>query len=153
MDGGAGSDTYYVDVAEDVIIDDINDVGIDTVITSFSYSIADREELENLTALNTTETLTRTINLTGNRRSNLLIGHDGQNRLDGGEGADIMEGGGGDDVYVVDNVGDDVSEGKNGTGTDLVETWVNYSLAGRAGIENMTALGIADVTLTRQRAR
>ena len=153
MDGGAGSDTYYVDVAEDVIIDDINDVGIDTVITSFSYSIADREELENLTALNTTETLTRTINLTGNRRSNLLIGHDGQNRLDGGEGADIMEGGGGDDVYVVDNVGDDVSEGKNGTGTDLIETSVNYSLVARAGIENMTALGIADVTLTRQRAR
>ena len=147
MNGGVGSDTYYVDVAEDVIIDDVNDTGIDTVVTSISYSIKDREELENLTALNTLETRDRTIDLTGNRRSNVLIGHDGKNRLDGGEGADIMEGGGGDDVYVVDNVGDDVSEGKNGTGTDLIETWVNYSLVGRAGIENMTALGIADVTL------
>jgi Ca2+-binding RTX toxin-like protein len=147
MVGGAGSDIFYVDSSDDKISEILSDLGTDTVIASLTYSIAGREEFEHLYALNTAATLAQTINLTGNTLGNKLTGHDGENRLDGGAGADTMIGGGGSDTYVVDDTGDDVSEGANASGTDLVETEVSYSLAGRAGIEHMTAVGTVGVTL------
>src|SRR5262249_17056703 len=64
---------------------------------------------------------------------------DGDDRIDGGTGADAMFGGLGNDTYVVDNVGDVVSEDP-GEGTDSVQTTLNtYTLP--ANVENLTFTG------------
>ncbi|MEZ5841802.1 MAG: calcium-binding protein [Hyphomicrobiales bacterium] len=67
--------------------------------------------------------------LTGNDEANVILGGDGKDTLDGaagddtldgGAGKDSMTGGDGDDTFIVDDVGDKISEKKNG-GTDTVE--------------------------------
>ncbi len=68
-----------------------------------------------------------------------LFGGLGNDVLDGGLGADAMTGGGGNDTFVVDNVGDTVSEALNG-GVDLVQTSLaSYNLG--ANVENLTYTG------------
>ncbi|WP_279382137.1 calcium-binding protein, partial [Pseudomonas sp. 79_C] len=57
-------------------------------------------------------------------------------------GADAMTGGGGNDTFVVDNVGDTVSEALNG-GVDLVQTSLaSYTLG--ANVENLTYTGVGN---------
>jgi Ca2+-binding RTX toxin-like protein len=99
----------------------------------------------------------------GNDRANILTGTDLANRLDahGGDdilygfgghdwldgwgGADQMFGGLGDDKYVVDNVGDVVTENAN-EGTDLVMSYIDYTLS--INLELLTLLGSANVNAT-----
>jgi Ca2+-binding RTX toxin-like protein len=84
------------------------------------------------------------INGTGNTLNNTLLGNEGANILDGGVGNDNMTGGKGDDTYVVNSVTDVVSEtilNSNGGGADLVISSVNFSLATRTNIENLTLTG------------
>ncbi|MEZ1420607.1 peroxidase family protein [Pseudomonas monteilii] len=68
-----------------------------------------------------------------------LFGGLGNDVLDGGLGADAMTGGGGNDTFVVDNVGDTVSEALNG-GVDLVQTNLASYILG-ANVENLTYTG------------
>ena len=60
------------------------------------------------------------INGTGNALANILTGNGGNNLIDGGIGADTMAGGDGDDTYMVDNVGDVITE-NDGEGIDTVQ--------------------------------
>jgi Ca2+-binding RTX toxin-like protein len=71
-----------------------------------------------------------------------LHGHGGDDMLDGGAGDDRMIGGAGDDLYVVNSIGDVVSENA-GEGTDTVEATTHYRLA--ANVENLALLGSADL--------
>ncbi|MGS2872637.1 peroxidase family protein [Enterobacter huaxiensis] len=73
--------------------------------------------------------------LDGGRGLDTLLGEAGNDRLDGGEDADNMAGGVGDDTYIVDNVGDVVTEAAN-AGTDIVQT----SLATYTMTENVEVL-------------
>ncbi|KTE45037.1 MULTISPECIES: calcium-binding protein [unclassified Sphingopyxis] len=68
----------------------------------------------------------------------VLNGNDGNDLLDGGAGADTMTGGIGDDTYIVDNIGDVVSEGTGG-GTDRVVSSINYTLG--ANVEQLDLRG------------
>jgi serralysin len=82
--------------------------------------------------------------LTGTSGTDLLNGLDGDDVLDGGAGADDMYGGAGNDVYVVDNVGDSVTEAAN-EGIDRVETSLaSYSLG--LNIENLEYTGAGSFT-------
>ena len=132
LHGGAGNDTYIVDNAGDLVIENATE-GIDTVQSSVSHGLT--ANVENLT-------LTGASNLdgAGNELANLLLGNAGNNRLDGGFGADTMAGGAGDDTYVVDSVGDLVTETAN-AGNDTVLSAVNYALG--ANVENLTLTGSA----------
>jgi hypothetical protein len=77
--------------------------------------------------------------LNGRGGDDLLFGRAGNDRLDGGTGADSMTGGTGDDTYVVDDVGDVVTELAN-EGTDTVETTLlTYTLG--ADLESLTFTG------------
>ncbi|MCE1037109.1 heme peroxidase [Pseudomonas monteilii] len=82
--------------------------------------------------------------LFGGLGNDVLDGGLGNDILNGGLGADAMTGGAGNDTFVVDNVGDTVSEALNG-GVDLVQTILaSYTLG--ANVENLTYTGVGNFT-------
>jgi Ca2+-binding RTX toxin-like protein len=142
LSGGAGDDTYIVDNLDDVINEGV-DQGIDTVKVAIptaggTYILGDN--LENATLTNTVA-----FNLTGNALNNVLTGNAAANRIDGGAGADTLNGGAGNDTYVVDDVGDTITDT---AGIDTVETVLGYTLADKPSLENITLTGSAAVNAT-----
>ena len=69
----------------------------------------------------------------------------GNNILSGGTGNDTMIGGLGNDTYVVDAVGDVVTE-LAGEGTDTVQSSVSYTLSDN--VENLQLTGTAAINAT-----
>ena len=138
LEGKGGNDLYFVDNAQDTVIEKAND-GFDTVKASVSYSLSENIESLHLTGNNHINGYgNSTANLMhGNNKDNAMYGYqgndtmagyDGHDRLDGGVGADTMIGGKNNDIYVVDNAGDYVSE-LWGEGYDTVEAQIdNYQL-------------------------
>ncbi|MCW9683234.1 lectin-like protein, partial [Dolichospermum planctonicum UHCC 0167] len=84
--GGLGDDIYIIDSATDTITENANE-GIDGIQSSFTYSIAARPNIENLTLTGTTA-----INGTGNAGNNTIRGNSGNNTLNGGAGNDLLYG-------------------------------------------------------------
>jgi Ca2+-binding RTX toxin-like protein len=79
--------------------------------------------------------------ITGDGSANRLDGGAGDDTLDGGAGADVLVGGAGNDTYVVDDIGDVVSESA-AQGTDTVRTSLTaYTLP--ANVENLTGTASA----------
>lgn len=132
MAGGTGNDTYYVDAVGDVVNENANE-GIDTVMSSISYSVASKPYIENITLTGATAGLTAT----GNTANNVLNGsqHSGANTLVGGLG---------NDTYIV-GTGDTAVENA-GEGTDTVQSSVSWTLA--ANLENLVLTGSANINGT-----
>ncbi|MCG6576058.1 serine 3-dehydrogenase [Pseudomonas sp. AF32] len=141
LDGGAGSDVYVVDNVADTIIEaNASPTEIDGVLSSVSYSLG--ANLENLTLIGAAS-----ISASGNGLNNLITGNAGANSLSGGSGIDTLIGGTGNDIYVVDNVGDVVSETSTlASEIDTVLSAVNWTLG--ANLENLTLLGTAAINGT-----
>ncbi|WP_085584797.1 M10 family metallopeptidase C-terminal domain-containing protein [Pseudomonas sp. R25(2017)] len=135
--GGAGSDSYVIDNVGDVIIEQGPSASdVDSVYSYIDYTLG--ANLENLNLVGSA------LNATGNSLNNTLRGTDGNNVLDGGAGADIMIGGLGNDTYIVDNVGDVVSETSTlASEIDTVRASVNYTLS--ANVENLTLTGTGNI--------
>ena len=129
LTGGAGDDIYVVDGGDTII--ELANEGTDTVQSSAVFILT--ANLEHLTL-----TGAAAINGTGNAQNNILNGNTGANVLNGGAGADTMFGDTGDDIYVVDNVGDTVTEDPS-AGIDTVQSSRTYTLG--ANVENLTLLG------------
>jgi len=143
MTGGLGDDTYFVGAIGDLVTEAAN-AGTDTVKSSITYTLG--ADVETLALIGTTA-INGTGNglanrLTGNAAVNILTGLDGNDILNGGAGADTLIGGTGNDIYVVDNVGDMVTENL-GEGTDTVQSGISYSLG--ANIEKLTLTGTAAI--------
>jgi len=134
MFGGAGNDTYVVEHPGDQVTE-TTDPGIDTVMSSVTYALAD-PNVENLTL-----TGSSAIDGTGNAKDNLLIGTISNNVLDGLGGNDTMKGGFGDDTYGVDSLGDVISSEDKNTGTDMVRSKIDYTLG--LNLENLVLLAAA----------
>jgi Ca2+-binding RTX toxin-like protein len=144
--GGQGNDTYVISNASTHIVENSGE-GIDTVLSSVTFSIATLTDVENLTlALAASNS-----NGTGNALDNVIYGNTGSNILDGGAGNDTLWGGGsgnndtliggtGDDTFVVDAGGASLGLIENvGEGTDIVLASVSYTLT--ANVENLTLTG------------
>jgi Ca2+-binding RTX toxin-like protein len=148
MAGGKGADTYYVDDLADLVIEDVAGLagGIDLVKSSVDFSLAALVNVEKLTLIGANH-----LDATGNALANLITGNDGNNRLDGLSGRDTLVGGRGDDTYVVDNIGDIVTESitnASGGGIDTVESSVGFTLATRVNVENLILTGSGNIAGT-----
>ncbi|ESQ90086.1 hypothetical protein ABAC460_09975 [Asticcacaulis sp. AC460] len=157
MAGGLGDDTYWVESAGDNVVE-ASGAGIDAVNSLIDYSLAGKQ-IENLFLAGGDN-----LNGTGNGLSNTIIGNSGNNSLigagghdqllgaegndilDGGAGNDTLTGGLGNDTFVVDAVGDQISEAA-GEGADEVRSSITFTLAGKQ-IENLTLLGTGNINGT-----
>jgi Ca2+-binding RTX toxin-like protein len=151
--GKLGDDVYFVDSANDLVIELPNE-GIDTVNSSATVALAANVENLNLTgivAINGTGNALNNI-ITGNSSNNILNGGAGADSLSGGAGNDVLDGSGdttsidtftggsGDDVYGIYNSATVIVENAGAVeGNDTVWTAVNYTLS--ANIENMYLVG------------
>jgi Ca2+-binding RTX toxin-like protein len=148
MDGGTGNDIYLVDEAGDIVIESFEAGQTpnngDWIRTQISYTLAEDQYIEKLTAEHTNAT----VNLTGNSRAqsiggndgnNILIGLGGDDILDGGAGTDTTDGGFGDDSHYVRQSTDIVIE-RAGEGRDTVYTDISYVLTAGAYVEAMAPL-------------
>ncbi|MFD1702464.1 pre-peptidase C-terminal domain-containing protein [Methylopila henanensis] len=137
MRGGAGDDTYFVDNTGDIVTERPGG-GVDLVDSTVSYALSAHVEYLRLSG-------TAAIGGVGNNLANVISGNGANNRIDGRGGADDMRGGAGDDTYVVDNVGDIVTE-RSGGGTDTVESTVSHTLS--AHVENLSLRGAGAINAT-----
>ncbi|MFX5701049.1 type I secretion protein, partial [Acinetobacter baumannii] len=122
--GGIGNDTYVIDNTGDIVTENAGE-GIDTVLSSITYTLS--SNLENLTLTGSTA-----INATGNTLNNTLTGNSGVNALNGGAGNDILDGQGGND-QLTGGTGIDTalyqllvqSDALGGNGTDV---WSDFTI-------------------------
>lgn len=149
LKGSAGDDTLSGDQGNDVLD---GGLGVDKatyqsatagVIVSLALTTSQNTVSAGTDTLLGIENVTGSLfndTLTGSAIANILSGLDGDDRLNGGAGADTMIGGNGNDTYTVDNIGD-VADETGGSGTDIVNSSVNFTLLG--GIEKLTLTGSA----------
>jgi Ca2+-binding RTX toxin-like protein len=134
MAGGPGNDTYVVDNAGDVVIENANE-GNDTVYSAAHLRLT--ANVENLVLQGGAD-----LQGYGNALSNVLYGNAGNNILNGDAGADAMYGGAGDDVYFVDDAGDQAIENAN-EGNDVVFSTAHLRLS--ANVETLVLQGSTDL--------
>ncbi|ESQ90087.1 hypothetical protein ABAC460_09980 [Asticcacaulis sp. AC460] len=156
MAGGLGNDTYTVQHTGDNVIEAAG-AGTDLIFAEVDYSLAGRQA-ENLyltggALIGTGNGLANDIRGTEGNNTlsaggghDMLTGYGGEDRLDGGTGNDTLEGGNYNDTYVVDAAGDVVVEFIDGTGIDLVESSITYTLGDY--VENLTLTGSANLNGT-----
>ncbi len=133
-------------------------------LTIFSYFLAPSLQIEQVQFADGTvwdraaiDNLLRPI-ITGTSGNDVIVGTSGDDRLwglagndqltglagsdvlDGGSGADRLEGGPGDDTYLVDDIGDVVSESAD-EGIDTIQSSVTRTL--EINVENLTLTGTA----------
>jgi Ca2+-binding RTX toxin-like protein len=140
LTGGNGADIYTVDDAGDKVVETTagSAGGIDLVNSAIDFKLGANFEKLTLTGSSDTDG-------TGNTLNNAILGNSGANRLDGGAGNDTMTGGKGNDTYVVDSIGDVVSETiSTGGGVDTVESALTFSLATRTNVEHLVLTGAGD---------
>lgn len=133
LTGGTGNDTYVVGFG-DIIVEGAS-AGTDTVKSDISWTLG--TNLENLTLMGVAS-----VNGTGNSLANTLTGNSVANILSGGGGADTLIGAQGDDLYIVDSVGDKITE-LAGEGLDTIQSSVTYTLG--ANVENLTLTGTSAI--------
>ena len=150
MAGGAGSDTYIVDIAGDTIVEAFNE-GVDLVLSRVTLSLG--SDIENLT-LTGTAAIFGTGNdlgnvIIGNAAANSLAGGLGDDTLTGGGGADTLTGGDGDDWYFIDNAKDMLVEA-GGEGSDTISSTgsVDLNLPRFANIEHVALFGGGTINAT-----
>ncbi|OSI19807.1 calcium-binding protein [Neisseria dumasiana] len=132
MRGQAGDDVYYVDNANDTVIEEAGQ-GNDTIYSSVSYTAS--RNVENITLVGDAR-----INGTGNNDDNVITGNDNYNRLNGGRGDDTIYGNAGEDT-IDGGIGDDKLYGGadrdnifGGIGNDYIDGGTgNDLMRGQAG--------------------
>lgn len=124
--------------------DNVMDGGAGTDSVSYYYATTGvTVDLEMTTAQATggsgSDTVLNFENLYGSNYNDILSGNSGSNYIDGYSGADTMMGGMGNDTYVVENVGDVVTEAAN-EGSDTVNTSISYTLGDNVENLRLTAM-------------
>ena len=136
LNGAAGTDTLsYAAAAAGITMN----LALTTAQVTAGAGTDTVSNFENLTGSAFNDTLT------GDAANNTIQGGAGIDWLDGSTGIDTLVGGVGDDIYIVDNVGDLVTEDIAGGGNDGVYTTVNRTID--ANVEYLRATGAGAITL------
>ncbi|MGP9507122.1 putative Ig domain-containing protein, partial [Psychrobacter sp. AOP7-C1-12] len=137
LTGGLGDDTFIVD-EYDTYIEEGKDLegGYDTIHIESDFDLS-QNNFEAVTLLGSDN-----FNVLGDQFDNIINGNEGDNLIDGKAGADTMSGGAGDDYYVIDNIGDSVTEFLN-DGTDTIESYIDVKAHQVKNIENLILKGNA----------
>ena len=156
--GGAGDDVYYIDyLAQDLVVENSLTGGNDTVRTNGSLSLnATNSTSQNYSLANPyfliehliyDETFAGSsgvgVSLTGNTRSNSILGGVGNDTLDGGisfviDAGDTLIGGLGSDYYVIDSRYDWIIDNSLTGNIDTVYTYVNFDPIASTETTNVT---------------
>ncbi|MCG9481592.1 putative Ig domain-containing protein [Acinetobacter pittii] len=141
--GGLGNDTYVIDNSGDTVTENASE-GIDTVLSSITYTLG--SNLENLTLSGSTA-----INATGNTLNNMLTGNSGVNALNGGAGNDILDGQGGNNQLTGGTGADTAlyqllvqSDALGGNGTDA---WSDFTIGNTTSNTNADKIDIGDLLI------
>jgi hypothetical protein len=97
-DGTASGDNIYIVSHSTAVVLEKAGEGIDTVMTSVSYSLRSDAVIEQLRT--SADGGTASINLTGNSFVQTIVGNAGNNRIDGKGGSDDLWGLGGNDSFI-----------------------------------------------------
>ncbi len=136
--GGTGDDTYIVNRATGLSLNEAAGEGFDTVSTTVTQTQALAANIEALFQSGSSN-----LTGTGNELNNLLRGNSGISTLLGGAGNDILEGGGGNDI-LSDASGNTLFNG--GIGADQITSGAaNDLLIGGAGNDTLTTGTGADL--------
>src|SRR5262245_44694113 len=100
MIGRGGDDTYFVDDANDSVIEN-GGQGLDSVFAQVSYRLTAGADVELLATIDD-DFGTLAINLTGNANGNVVRGNGGNNILNGADGRDDLIGRSGQDSFLFD---------------------------------------------------
>ena len=151
LTGGAGNDTYYVNNAGTLIVENALFGTNDRVAASVNFVLAADDNIESMTTDQSTGTAA--INLTGNALKQSITGNNGNNVLDtgGAAAADTMSGLLGNDTYVVNNAADLIIESAGQGVADKVSVSVSFTLDASDDIEimdTMNAVGTGSINLT-----
>ncbi|NSX12034.1 calcium-binding protein, partial [Pseudomonas lini] len=147
--GGKGNDDYGLDQASELaLVQENANEGTDTLFVTYAataqtntvdLSLSNLQNVENVLLLGA-----GAFTALGNNLNNTLTGNTADNVLDGGLGADTLVGGAGNDTYVVDNIGDVISETSTlAAEIDTVRSSVTFTLG--ANLENLTLTGAANL--------
>jgi Ca2+-binding RTX toxin-like protein len=133
MAGYSGDDTYIIDNAGDVVVEEAGR-GSDAVYTSLSFVLSAGSSVETIGARD--NSLTMALNLTGNELANGLLGNNGANVLDGKGGADTLLGFAGADTFAFTTA--------IGTGTGNVDLIADFvSGTDRIALDDAIFTGLA----------
>ncbi|WP_131800947.1 calcium-binding protein, partial [Methylovorus sp. MM2] len=172
--GSDGNDTYVINLRLNGLVaeleDTISENGTDeddivklagslklTTANKLVLTLTDVQfdGVEHIDASGTSSTL---IDLTGNEQDNYLTGNSaantleglaGNDTLDGGLGNDTLIGGDGNDLYIVNAIGDVVTEsGTISSASDTIQGSISLNLASYANIEHITLTGITAINAT-----
>lgn len=146
MRGNKGNDTYRI-LTDNAKVVERAGQGLDTVEAGITYKLGKNVENLTLTGETAIDGTGNALNnkITGNDHANTLKGGGGVDTLDGGKGADTMIGAAGKTTYIIDNLGDVVTE-KGSDNNDQVKTKISYALgrentAGNDNVEQLKLMG------------
>ena len=142
--GGSGRDTFIVNNSADEIDVSAPNGGNDTVLSSVDYVLSAPVSTLRLTGF---DDLSATdgygyATIIGNAGNDTLIGAAGSDTLVAGTGIDTLVAGSGTTVFVVNN-SSDVIQVIGPTGSDTVESSVNYTLS--KGVDTLELTGGANL--------
>ncbi|MBQ5945937.1 calcium-binding protein [Massilia sp. ST3] len=126
-DGGSGEDTLLVTGAFTDYTRSRPSAGDMVLVHKLTKETLTVRNVEHVIFNDTTKTIDALRDNVASSGNDVLTGTDGDDLLDGGQGADAMSGGLGDDRYVLDVVGDTVTEQED-AGIDRVD--VAFASAG-----------------------
>jgi Ca2+-binding RTX toxin-like protein len=129
LDGGTGIDLVVATLSGNNNLD----------FTQATTTAANGTVFQNIERVNIT-TGSGDDSITAGAYDDILNGGAGNDTLNGGTGADNLTGGIGDDTYIVDNMGDILTEDPS-AGIDTVKASIDYTLG--ANVENLTLTGTA----------